>query len=513
MEPSKLVYVGEEALQKIQSGVRLVADVVKTTIGPFGKNSLLSRDWRVPDITNDGVTIARNIITDDEAEQFVIEAFVDVAKRTNEEAGDGTTTSIVLARAILEEGWKQMDSGAILASSHDSMQMKRDILKDKKHVLDQLKKVTDKADSLDRLKLVATASMEDGEMGEVIANIVHKVGKDGFIGVEEGFQHAMETEVVKGMKFHGTYAVQFMATNDRKEAVHEKADILLTNFNFENAVLIKPITEKLAKAGKKALVVFGNKFSKDVLIEMAKAKKAGFHFLAVKTPSLLTEEYEDIAVYTKAKFYNHEVGDEAKIQFATVEDLGYAERVAVNADDTFITGGKGTKKEIDERIATLREYKTTEEIDSQKKRMDMRIASMTSGIGIIKVGARSDIERLYLKRKVEDAQYATKAALAEGTVKGGGLALKEIGEKMKDSILGAALVAPYEQIQTNAGGELQIPDTIIDPVKVTRTALENACSIASMLLTTETIIVEKRERTEYEGLKLIADKLDKQVSL
>lgn len=505
MEPSKLIFIGNDALEKIQKGIRLVGDVVQTTLGPRGKNSLLSRDWRIPDITNDGVTIARSIVVDDEAENIAIQAFVDVARRTNEEAGDGTTTSIVLARAILEKGWSQMDSGALMSSGHNPMEMKREIQKEKKFVLEELKKVTTKADKLERLKLVATASVEDTEIGEVIANIVYKIGKDGFIGVEEGFNHMIETEVIEGMKFHGTYSAPFMMTNDRKEAVHEKADILLTNFEFDNPLLLKKITETVAKAGKKSLIIFGHKFSKGVLIEMAKAKKAGFHFLAIKIPSLLTEEYEDIAVFTKAKFFNKDLGD--RVDRAILSDLGYAEKVAINSDDTFIMGGKGTKKEIDERIKTLREYKGTEEVDSQKKRMDMRIAAMTSGIGIIKVGARSDAERLYLKRKVEDAQYATKAALAEGTVKGGGLALKEIGDKMKESILSEALKAPYEQIQSNAGGTLEIPDTVIDPVKVTRTAVENACSIASMLLTTETIVVEQRERKEYDGLKKIADNL------
>lgn len=508
MEPSKLVFIGNDALAKIQKGIRLVADVVETTIGPRGQNALLSRDWRIPDITNDGVTIARSIIVDDEAENIAIQAFVDVAKRTNEEAGDGTTTSIILARAILEKGWEALekgDGGQMMSSTSNPMQLKKEIKEGQEHVLAELKKVTTKADKLDRLKLVATASMEDEEIGGVIANIVHKIGVDGFIGVEEGFQHLIETEIVEGMKFHGTYSAPYMMTNDRKEAVFEKADILVTNFNFDNPLVLKKITENVAKNGKKALIVFGKKFSKGILIEMAKAKKAGFHFLAVKTPSLLTEEYEDIAVFTKAKFFNEDNGD--RVDKSIPSDLGYADRVAINSEDTFIMGGRGTKKEIVERIKTLREYKGTEEIDSQKKRVDMRIASMTSGIGIIKVGARSDAERLYLKRKVEDAQYATKAALAEGTVKGGGLALKEIGDKMGESILSEALKAPYEQIQHNAGGKLEIPDTVIDPVKVTRTALQNACSIATMLLTTKSIVVEERERKEYDGLKRIADNI------
>jgi len=510
MEEAKLLYKGEEARNKIKNGVRAVSEIVEITLGSHGRNVGMSRDWRGGEISNDGVSVARSIILDDEGENFAAEVFVDVAKRTNEEAGDGTTTAIVLGRAILEEGWKKIgegDSGAIISTSKvNVMDLKREIFKDKEYVLQELKKQTKKCEKLSDLMLVAEASVENEELGKTIAEIVHKIGKDGFITAEEGYQKDITTEIVEGMKFNGTYTAPFMVTNDRKEAIYEKVDILLTNFEFENPLDLKAITETVSKAGKKALVIFAKSFSKNVLIEMFKAKKAGFHFLAVKIPSLLTDEHDDIAVYTNSRFFDKNQGTD--ISHATMGSLGFANKIAVNEDEVFLIGGRGSKTEVKAHIQVMKSHQNIEKIDSQKKRVEKRIASMTSGVGIIKVGARSDAERLYLIRKIEDASYATKAALKEGTVKGGGLALKEIAEKMKDGILKNALTAPYDQIQKNAGGELEIPDTILDPVKVTRTALENAVSIAGMLLTTETLIIEKRERKEYEGLMAIANKLN-----
>ena len=303
MEKSKLIYTGEEALDKIKNGVRAVADVVQSTFGHKGMNVLLSRDWRVPDITNDGVTIARSIELDDEAENYVKEVFVDSAIKTNEQAGDGTTGSIILARAILEQGWKKIE-GVLGLSESNAMEVRRDIEKDKGYVLEELKKVTKKCDTVKDLKLVALTSVENEEIGDKIAEMVFELGGDSHIGVEEGFTTDIEYILTKGMKFHGTYANECFCTNDRKEVIYKDIDILLTNMEFTSISVFKNIFQEITKSGKKSLLVFGKKFSFEIIVKMAEMRAKGFNLIPVKIPSLLTAEHQDIEAYTRARFLN-----------------------------------------------------------------------------------------------------------------------------------------------------------------------------------------------------------------
>lgn len=494
---AKVIKFGKEAREALLVGVNTVADAVKITLGPAGRNAIFGRKFRTPVVSNDGVEVANQVILKGEIENLGAQALIEAAQRTNDVAGDGTTTSIVLAQAIIEEGFKRLDSGkAMQGNSEDAMSIFREINSSKEKVIEELRKIAAPAETREDLIKVATVSVENPEYGEMIGGMIHDLGKDGFVYVEEGFLPQVESEVSKGFKFHGSYLAPFMATNDRKQAIYEQVHVLVTNEEIVNPQEMTGIVMELIKNEPmiNKLVIISPRFGKDTapaFFATATQGKPPFQVLAVKIPSLTDSQMEDIACFVGGKFFDQ--NKDQHIKDAEIEGLGKVEKVIVDQDDTVMMGGAGSDVLIKARVQKIKEELDMEVIEVQKNILKRRISSLTGGIGVIRVGAKTEQERGYWKRKFDDAVPATKAALEEGVVKGGGLALKEIAEKLEPSILTEALKAPYNQIRKNAGRDLEIGDDVIDPVKVTRTALENACSIAGVLITTEVAIEEERQ--------------------
>jgi len=492
MNEHRLIKTDKECRMALKRGVDAVADVVKKTLGPYGRNVIIERKKKVPRITNDGVSVASEIVLKDETEDVGAQAVIDAAIKTNEQVGDGTTTSIVLAQAVFEEVINRLDEkNSILSSSCNLLDLKRKIDKSCKEVVKKLIKSSKQIKTKEDLDNVAITSIEDEEMGKIVSNMVWTIGKDGFVNVEDSFLQETETDIIKGMKFFGKYAAPFMITNSKKQAVFRAVSVLVTNEPLEDPNNLKGIAEQVAQRGRPELVVFAPLFSVETLSSIFNThKQANFRILAIKVASATPEQLEDLACYVGANFIDKD--KEMSVESASFNDLGYAQRIIATDDETIVIGGKGEQKDINARIKEIKSHLVLETLPEFKKNIERRIASLSGGVGVIKVGAKSEVERGYIRLKVEDGVCATKAALQEGVVKGGGLALKEIADKLpKGDILKNALSKPYEQIQENAGGKLEIGN-VLDPVKVVRIALENACSLASTLATTESSIVWKR---------------------
>lgn len=508
MEKPKILVRGKEARRKIRKAINEVADTVRVTLGPGGRNALIDRDWRTPRITNDGVFIAGNISPDDEIEAIATHAFVQAARKTNEKVGDGTTTSIVLAQKIINDCFDRLDSNDTSlieggGNRENAMQMSRDIMSEAEKVIKEIKKVTRKTEGIDDLIDVATVSMESREHGKMVAEMVEKVGVHGFIDVTEGFHGKVETEIIEGMKIRGKTPAPFMITNPNRMLVEvEDVSVVVTNMRLDNPAELAGLTQPLHQRGVRKLVIFCENVTEEVMMDVYKAWQAGFKIFILKYPSLTTEEIEDVAVYCGGKFFNRHGGD--TLHAVKPEDIGKVERVIADESDIMIVGGSGN---AEERIKILKDQIHAEKDNRFKLKLKRRIASIASGIGVIRAGAASEVEAGYLKLKFEDAVNATQAALEEGVVEGGGLCLKKIAEKLPKSILTEALKAPYEQNKENNGGSLKIDKHIIDPAKVERLAVENACSVAGTMITTESVIADKRDRSEYDGLNKVASAL------
>jgi len=498
----RIIKKDNEAREALKRGIDAVVDVVKMTLGPRGRNCIFEYKNKVPRVTNDGVSIAREIILKDEIEDLGAQTVIEAGQKTNQMVGDGTTSSMVLTQKIVEKAFEAFDTkSSLVGGGQDPMSIKREIDRNCEKVVEELKKSAKKITKLEDIENVAITSMEDEKIGKIIAEMVKRVGVNGFISVDDSYNYETETDIIEGMKFYGRYAADFMITNARRQAVFEDTDILVSNHNIETRHQIIPIADKVLKNKKKKFVIFARKFSPEVLASIYNtARYAHFDILAVKIPSLLDEQREDICCYTGANFIDKEKGME--LENAKLSDLGRAAKVIVTEEETIILGGGGNKKDIKERIKTLKENIKVEEDEMFRKKIERRIASLTGGVGVIKVGGKSDTEKYYLKAKIEDAVHATKAALEEGVVKGGGLALKEIAEKLDENILTEALKSCYEQIQENAGGELKIGN-VLDPVKVVRVALENACSVAGTLITTSSAMAWKRFYFDEEIKRLL----------
>src|SRR3990167_938247 len=500
-----IVKSGQQAGAIIKSAVDKVGNVVRKTLGPAGRNVLVDRgDWKTPRITNDGVFIAKNYRIDDPAENLVARILVQAAEKTNEIAGDGTTTAIVIAQKIIKTVFDEIEESVVAVEDTDLelntgtslMEYKKQIYEAYKKADTELVKQGKKIKSKEDLEKITLCSMENPEIASVIADVVMKVGAEGYVGVEEGYHGVIETDVVEGMQKRARLAETFMQTNrERKEMDVPNPRILVTSYNMEGIdrlVSITNLCNKLIKKEVRQLVVIAPKFDKTSIVFAAKFLRQGFRLFLVKAPTLNEkdgDELEDVAVYVGAKFFSEVKGLELKN--LTEDDLGKAKRVVVNSEGQMaIFQGAGTE-DSKKRAEVLKEQSKLEKDAIWKKKIAQRIASLTSGIGVIRVGALTDVETGYLKLKVEDTINAAKAALEEGYVQGGGLALKQVAEKLPKNILTDALLAPYEQIQENAGGKLEIGENVIDPLKVTRTALSNACSVASILITSDSILVEK----------------------
>lgn len=542
---AKQILFDEKARHAVKRGIDQVANAVKITLGPKGRNALLGKSYGSPQITNDGVTIAKEIELEDKFEQVGAELLKEVASKTNDAVGDGTTTAMVLTQAIVQEGMKYATAGVNVIGLRVGLEEARDA------VIEELKKMAKPIKDTEEVVQVATISSESHELGKIIAEVIEKVGKDGAVTVEESQGIGIEKEIVKGMQFDRGYASAYMVTNpDRMEAVLEDPYILITDKKISSIQDILPLLEKLAKSGKKELVIIAEDIEGDALATLVVNRLRGaFNALAVKAPGFgdrRKEMLEDIAIVTGGKVISEEVG--LKLESTEIEMLGKAHRVVADKDNTTIVGGRGKKENIEKRISQLRAQigKTTSEYDREK--LQERLAKLAGGVAVVKVGAATETAMKYMKLKIEDAVAATKAALAEGVVAGGGSAFLRaavvLEKKLADDsakekkisadetriafqIMLQALEAPIAQIAANAGkrvGEItskikekiaeegkhnagydalhdkivtdMIREGIVDPVKVARSALENAVSVAAMFLTTEVVIVELPKKEE-----------------
>ncbi len=532
---AKQVIFGEDVKKKLQKGVDTVANAVKVTLGPRGRNVILDKGYGGPTITNDGVSIAREITLKDKFENMGAEIVKEVANKTNELAGDGTTTATVLTQALFTEGLRQTTMGI------NSMAVRTGMEHASADVVEALRGMATKISSVDEIKQVATISAESVELGEKIAETIDKVGKDGVVTVEESQSFGIETELTEGMQFDKGYVSPYMVTNgERMEAEYKNAQILITDKKISSVQEILPLLEKIAQTGKKELVIIADDIEGEALTTFVINKlKGGFSVLAVKAPGYGDRKKEvlaDIAVTTGGQVISEDIG--LKLENTELSQLGKADRVVSSKDNTVIVGGAGKKEEIADRVKVLKAQleSTTSKFDKEK--LEERIAKLSGGVAVIRVGAATETEMKYLKLKIEDAVNATKAAIEEGIVPGGGTSLaraagiveKNIGTKNlgKEEMIGyrivlKALEMPLKQIADNTGkidgavivqkvkdaggnagfdaakGEMvedMIKAGIIDPVKVERAGVQHAVSAAGILLTTECAVADEPEESK-----------------
>lgn len=516
---------GVAARKKIRSGVEKIYSAVKLTLGPEGKNAMLPRTFnRGPRITNDGITVielARQL--KDDHERLAAEAFAEGSKRTNELAGDGTTATSVIAASLYFNALDRNgdDTPSVAGNSTGSRALRGQMKEAKDLVIAEIKKQATKIESLDDLKKIAVISIgkEDHEVAHKVAELVWDIGRDSdgtfvdnHIDVIEGFKGEIELEKVEGMRFPAKLAHRaFINRPERFEMVADDTSVLITNHNLDNPFELNEVLVTLAKQDIAKIAIFAPKFSTFVLNSLIKNTQNGFFCYPVVVPALRTEELEDLAAYTGATVIDK---DSRKFTSTKVADLGGAGKIVVKdtevRDDAVLLDGRGSKTDrVKERQATLKGQLTEAKNDLSRLKLERRIANLAAAIGVIRVGASTNAELLYLKLKIEDGVFACKAALQEGYVLGGGLCLKAISEFLPENILTNALKAPYDQIQENAGGNLEIGEDVIDPAKVIRLEVEHAVSIASSLITTDIIIAEVADKPVFDGYEMVAKAIAK----
>ena len=525
---AKQIIYGEEARKALMSGVDQLADTVKITLGPKGRNVVLDKKYGAPLITNDGVTIAKEIELEDPFENMGAQLVKEVATKTNDVAGDGTTTATLLAQALIREGMKNVTAGA------NPMAVRNGIQKAVDTAVETLKKNSQKVSGPDDIARVASISASNEFVGKLISEAMQKVSADGVITVEESKTAETYSEVVEGMMFDRGYVSPYMVTDTEKmEAVLDDAYILITDKKVSNIQEILPLLEKIVQTGRK-LVIIADDIEGEALSTLVLNKLRGtFTCVGVKAPGFgdrRKEMLQDIAILTGGQVISSEVGLELKD--TTMDQLGRARQVKVDKENTIIVDGAGNKAKIADRVSQIRAQieKTTSDFDREK--LQERLAKLSGGVAVIKVGAATEVEMKEKKMRVEDALAATKAAVEEGIVAGGGVALintipvvkalvdkSEGDEKTGAKIVLRALEEPVRQIAANAGleGSVIIENIkksgktgygynvmnnkygdmisfgVVDPTKVTRSALQNAASVASMVLTTESLVADKKE--------------------
>ncbi len=524
--PAKQVIFAEEARRRLKEGVDILANAVKVTLGPRGRNVVLEKKFGAPSVVDDGVSVAKEIEVKDPFVNLGAQLCKEVATKTNDVAGDGTTTATVLAQALVREGLRNVAAGA------NPIALKRGIEKGVEAVVESLREMAQPVAGKEQIKHVATISGHDPEIGEIIAEVMEKVGKDGVITVEEGKSIRTETEYVEGMQLDRGYVSPYFVTNpERMEAVVEEPYILITDKRISAVSDILPILERVLQTGKKDIVIICDDLEGEALATLVVNKLRGtLNALAVKAPSFGERRkaiLEDIAILTGGQVISEELG--RKLEHAQVSDLGRARKVVSTKEETVIIEGYGSDEAIQARIKQIKAQieDATSEFDREK--LQERLAKLAGGVAVIKVGAPTEVELKEKKLRVEDALSATRAAVEEGIVPGGGVALLrcqkaldkldqelEGDERTGVRILRRALEEPIRQIAENAGmdGSIVVEQVrssedpnfgfdaermefgdlrergVIDPVKVTRTALENAASIAALVLTTETLVTE-----------------------
>ncbi len=521
---AKEIISSEEARKRLKAGVDKLANTVKATLGPKGRNVVLGKSFGGPLITNDGVTIAKEIELEDAFENMGAQIVKEVASKTNDQAGDGTTTATVLAQAIIDEGIKNVAAGA------NPMAIRHGIEKAASAVAAELDRIAKPVKQSEEIANVAAISAADPEVGKLIAEVMEIIGEDGIVTVEEGQTLGLDKEVVEGMQFDNGYVSPYMVSDTaRMEAVMENAPILLTDKKISSIQELLPLLEKLASEGKKDLVIIAEDLDGEALTTLVLNKLRGtFSALGIKAPAFgerRKEMLEDIAILTGGQVITEEIG--LKLEDATVEMLGEARKIIATKDNTTIVDGKGTEKAVKARVLQMKAQLAELNSDYEAEKLQERIAKLESGVAVIKVGAATEVELKEKKARIEDAINSTKAAVAEGIVPGGGAALIKASKALDKleleeeqqigvNIVKKSLEAPIRQIASNAGindiaviletirkGDKNLgwdfaknvktdmlKAGIIDPVKVTKSALTNAASAAAILLTTEAAVAE-----------------------
>ncbi|GAA4138231.1 chaperonin GroEL [Actinomadura keratinilytica] len=526
---AKILEFEEDARRALERGVDRLANAVKVTIGPRGRNVVIDKKFGAPTITNDGVTIAREVELEDPYENLGAQLAKEVATKTNDIAGDGTTTATVLAQALVREGLRNVAAGA------SPLGLKRGIDAAARHVSDQLLKVAREVEEKSEIAHVATISAQDAGIGELIAEAFEKVGKDGVITVEEAHTMGLELEFTEGLQFDKGYLSPHMVTDpERMEAVLEDAYVLIVDGKISNVNEFLPLAEKVAQTKKPLLVVAEDVEGEALALLVANKIRGTFSSVAVKAPGFGDRRkamLADMAILTGGQVVSEALG--LKLENLNLEDLGRARRVTVTKDATTIVDGAGAASDIEDRIRQIRVEIERSDSDWDREKLQERLAKLSGGVCVLRVGAATEVELKEKKHRLEDAISATRAAIEEGIVSGGGSALVHVAKEgfetlglSGDEAVGAeavrrALVEPLRWIAENAGKEgyvvvskvqeLQpghgynaatdeygdlIAQGVIDPVKVTRSAVSNAASIAGMLLTTEALVVEKPEEPE-----------------
>mgnify|MGYP001564361568 CR=1 FL=1 len=530
---SKQILFDEAARKKLKIGIDKITNAVKVTLGPKARHVVLDKGFGAPEVCDDGVTIAKEIELKDKAENLGAEIMKEVAEKTNDMAGDGTTTAIILSRALIEEGFKNVTAGA------DPLSLRRGIEKGVAVVVENLKKMAKTISKKEEIAQVATIAALNPEIGNMIAEVFSEVGKDGVVTVEESKKFGLEKEIVKGLQFDRGYVSPYMITNaERMESVLEDPYILITDKKLSALTEILPIMEKVVQTGKKELVIIAEEVEGEALATLVVNKLRGiFNALAVKAPGFgdrRKEMMQDIAIVTGAQLISEELG--LKLENVELKQLGRARKVVSEKEKTTIIDGQGKKEDIDARVKQIRNELDHTESGFDKEKLQERLAKLAGGVAVIKVGAATEVEQKARQRKTEDALNATRAAVEEGVLPGGGTALlrcipslEEIDlqgdEKTGLVIIRKALEAPIRQIAENAGwdGAVVVQEVqkkegsygfnahsmkyedlieagIVDPTKVVRSALEHAASAASMLLTAEVVVVEEPEEEKKKGM-------------
>jgi chaperonin GroEL len=526
---AKEILSGEDARKKLKAGVDKLANTVRATIGPKGRNIVLDKKYGSPVITNDGVTIAKEIELADAYENMGAQIVREVASKTNDMAGDGTTTATVLAQAMVDEGFKNVAAGA------NPVAVRRGIEKATAAVVAELTRIAKPVKASSEIANVATISAGDEVVGKLIAEVMEEVGEDGIVTVEESQTLGLEKEVVEGMQLDKGYVSPYMVNDTvRMEAVLENAPILITDKKISSIQELLPLLEKMAAEGRKDLVIIAEDVEGEALTTLVLNKLRGtFNAVAIKAPAFGDRRkamLEDIAILTGGQLITEEIG--LKLEDATIEMLGEARKVIATKDNTTIVEGKGSAKALKERVGMIKAQIKEITSEYELEKAQERVAKLEAGVAVIKVGAATEVELKEKKLRIEDAINSTKAAVAEGIVPGGGSALAKAGRVLADlklvdeeqigvNIVARSLVAPLRQIAANAGisdvavileavtkkGDAKtgwdfahneqadmLERGIIDPVKVTKSALVNAASAAALLITTEGAVVEIPEK-------------------
>ena len=520
---SKIITFDEEARRGLERGLNVLADTVKVTLGPRGRNVVLEKKWGAPTITNDGVSIAKEIELEDPFEKIGAELVKEVAKKTDDVAGDGTTTATVLAQALVREGLRNVAAGA------DPVSVKRGIDKAVAAVTEHLLQTAKEVETKDQIAATASISAADPEIGTIIAEAIDTVGKEGVVTVEESNTFGTTLELTEGMRFDKGYLSQYFVTDaERQEAVFEDPYILIANSKISNVKDLLPVVDKVMQAGKQLLIIAEDVDGEALATLVVNKIRGIFKSVAVKAPGFGDRRkamLQDIAILTGGQVISEEVG--LKLENATLDMLGQARKVVITKDETTIIEGAGAQEQIEGRVAQIKAELENSDSDYDREKLQERLAKLAGGVAVIKAGAATEVELKERKHRIEDAVRNAKAAVEEGIVAGGGVALAQSGavidaleldgdEATGASIVRATLDAPLKQISINAGLEAgvvaekvrnletghglnaatgeyvdMIATGILDPVKVTRSALQNAASIAGLFLTTEAVVADK----------------------